>query len=61
MLKEISGDSLPFSDLDTDTLQRFREEMVRLNKVDPAFAFGMTRVRFPLYVPQKVYIYLISF
>ena len=61
VLKEISGDSLPFSDLDTDTLQRFREEMVRLNKVDPAFAFGMTRVRFPLYVPQKVYIYLISF
>ena len=54
ILKEISGDSLPFSNLDTDTLQRFREEMVRLNKIDPAFAFGMTRVRFPLYVPSKV-------
>lgn len=59
VLKEISGDSLPFADLDPDTLQRFREEMVRLNKVDPAFAFGMTKVRFPLYVPQKK-IYSIS-
>jgi hypothetical protein len=52
-LKEISGDNLPFSDLDMNTLQRFCTEMVRLNKVDPAFAFGMTNLRFPLYVPPK--------
>ncbi|KIM41985.1 hypothetical protein M413DRAFT_445175 [Hebeloma cylindrosporum] len=46
--RQISGDNLPFSDLDPGTLERFRKEMVRLGIVDPAFAYGMTKLRFPL-------------
>lgn len=39
---------VPFAALDSDTRELFRQEMVKLDLVDPAFAYGMSKYRFPL-------------
>ncbi|KDR65629.1 hypothetical protein GALMADRAFT_148541 [Galerina marginata CBS 339.88] len=42
--------NIPFGGLDQGTLDLFRLEMVRRQKVDPAFAYAMKKYRFPLHV-----------
>uniref|UniRef100_A0A8H7XPA3 MYND-type domain-containing protein n=1 Tax=Psilocybe cubensis TaxID=181762 RepID=A0A8H7XPA3_PSICU len=39
---------VPFAALDNVTLEMFRQEMIKLNLVDPAFAYAMSKYRFPL-------------
>ncbi|KAJ3512054.1 hypothetical protein NLJ89_g3747 [Agrocybe chaxingu] len=48
-----SSKGLPFAGLTQENMDKFRKEMIRLNKVDPAFAHGMSKMRFPLPISRS--------
>ncbi|CAA7262703.1 unnamed protein product [Cyclocybe aegerita] len=48
-----SSKALPFAGLTQENMDKFRKEMLRLNKVDPAFAHGMSKMRFPLPISRS--------